>query len=177
MKRHPNHIVLSGMLAVAVAFGVALPLGFWLRPRYPAMTDEVLGTVVAVVLVGIAAVVMFLLVGPLPLTQKDDSDPARRPDPDMDPNKPWSSDGSGCHTGYETSLADFRRLVSDPSSQPVIAPLLKDWFGCEIAGQGAQTAIRSQDGQVVGIGVLHTRIQLDRSRQRSIYQVAMDLWR
>jgi hypothetical protein len=100
-----------------------------------------------------------------------------RPDPDMDSNREWSSDGAGSRTGYEISFEDFRRLISDPSSKPVIAPLLRDWYQLEIAGQGPETVVRSEDGQVVGLRVLHNRIQIDRSKQRTIYDRAMDLWR
>ncbi|SPE34679.1 hypothetical protein SBA3_2160010 [Candidatus Sulfopaludibacter sp. SbA3] len=43
------------MLAVAIAFAIAIPLGFWLRPRPSALPDTALGVVVVVVLLGIAA--------------------------------------------------------------------------------------------------------------------------
>jgi hypothetical protein len=175
MKFHKT--LLSGMLAVALAFGIALPLGFWLRPHFSAAGDEVFGALLAVVLVGIAVGVMRLLAGPLWPAKKLEIEPARRPDPDADPNKDWSSDGSGCRTGYEISFEDFRRLVSESSSQPVVAPLLMAWFRCEIAGQGSETVLRSVDGQPLGIRNLHNRIQVDPSKQRDIYGVAMDLWR
>lgn len=53
--------VFTGMLAVAIAFGVAIPLGFWLRARYPAIPDRAFGQIVAIILFGIAAGVMRFL--------------------------------------------------------------------------------------------------------------------
>jgi hypothetical protein len=80
-------------------------------------------------------------------------------------------------SGYEITFEDFRSLVSEPSSQPVVALLLKDWYGYEIDGQGRGTVVRSPDGQAVPLRLLHSRIQLDPAKQRSIYGRAMDLWR
>jgi len=94
-----------------------------------------------------------------------DSEPGRRPDPDIPP------------TGYEVSFEDFRRLVSDPYCQPVIAPLLREWYGYEITGQGQETVIRSADGRGVGLRHLHNLIQIDPPKQRTVYNRAMDLWR
>jgi hypothetical protein len=53
--------LLAGMLAIAIAFGFTIPLGFWLRPRYPAMPDQVFSAILVIILFGIAAGVMRLL--------------------------------------------------------------------------------------------------------------------
>lgn len=169
--------LLAGMLAVALAFSVVIPLGFWLRPRYSFVSEQILGTILALVLVGISAGVMRLIGGPLWPKKKRESGPLRYPDPDMDPTKEWSSNGAGCRTGYEISFHDFRRLISDPESQLVIGPLLTEWYRYEIVGQGPETVVRSAEGQVVGLRVLHNLIQIDRLKQRTIYDRAMDLWR
>jgi hypothetical protein len=58
-----------------------------------------------------------------------------------------------------------------------ISPLLMDWFRYEIAGQGLETVLRSEDGHPVGLRNLHNRIQIDPPKQRSIYGLATDLWR
>jgi hypothetical protein len=84
---------------------------------------------------------------------------------------------TGRRKGYELTYDDFCRLVSEPYSQPVIAPLLSDWYGYEIAGQGPETLVRSEHGHVVDLRGLHNRIQIDPAKQYAIYQRAMDLWR
>jgi hypothetical protein len=152
------------MFAVALAFGIAVPLGFWLRPHYPAIPERVFGAIVAVVLAGIALGAMRLLVGPLWPVRGQVTDLVERPHPDI-------------RTGYEMTFEDFRRLVYEPSSQPVIAPLLKEWFGYDICGQGPVTVVRSQGGSVIALRVLHAEIQRDPPRQYTVYQRAMDLWR
>jgi hypothetical protein len=149
-------VVFAGMLAVAIAFGVALPFGFWAHARFPAMQDAVLGTMVAVILVGVAAGMMWLLA------------------------RPWRLDGGkleGRRTGYELTYEKFFRLVSDPYSQPVIAPLLKDWYRYAIAGEGSTTVVLSEHDIVVALHGLHNQIQNDPQKQYTIYQRAMDLWR
>ena len=74
----PQHkILLAGMLPVALAFGIAIPLGFWIRPRYSVVGDQIFGAMLAVTLVGIAAGAMRLLVGPLWPAKKGEIGPAR----------------------------------------------------------------------------------------------------
>jgi len=144
------------MLAVASAFGVALPFGFWAQAHFRTIPDGVLGTMVAVILVVIAAGVMRLLVGPWRLDRRK---------------------LEGRRTGYELTYEEFSRLVSESYSQPVIAPLLKDCYRYEIAGEGSKTVVRSERGDVVRLRGLDDRIQIDPSKQYTIYQRAMDLWR
>ena len=98
MKGHQYKTLLSGLLAVAVAFGIALPLGYWLRP-YAAVSDVVFGAMLAVVLVGIACGVMRLLAGPLWQAKKIETSPNRFPDLDLEPDATGSA--AGRRTGYE----------------------------------------------------------------------------
>ena len=160
-------ILFAGMFSTALAFAIAIPLGLWLRPRWPAVSDDVFGILLAIVLVGIALGMMRLLAGPLWPARKVATGVLVRPDPDFDIPR----------TGYELSLEDFRRLISDPESQPTVAALLRDWYRYEVSGEGSATAIRSAEGHVVGVKPLHTQIQMDPAKQRSIYGVAMDFWR
>ncbi len=153
----------AGMLAVTLAFGIAVPLGFWLHPRYPAVPDRIFGGAVAAVLAGIAVGLMRLFVGPLWPPGGIEDSPLRRPDPDN-------------RTGYEMTFDDFRRLVSEPLSQSVIAPVLKEW-GYDIVGKGPMAVVRTQAGSVIALRVLHSEIQVDASKQYTVYQRAMDLWR
>lgn len=156
--------LLAGMLAVALAFGIAIPLGFWLRPRFSAIPDRAFGTMVAIVLVAIAAGAIKALRVPFwPARRRWRAD-GRRPDPDT-------------KTGYEVIFEDFRRLVSEPYSQPAIGALLREWYGYRIDGQGPGTVVRSADGKTVPLRPLHSRIQLDPPKERSLYGRMMDLWR
>jgi hypothetical protein len=50
------------MAAVAVAFGIAIPLGYWVNARYPGIPDRILGTAVAAILVIVAFVSLRLMV-------------------------------------------------------------------------------------------------------------------
>lgn len=95
-------------------------------------------------------------------------------------NSPWRLDGwklEGRRTGYELAYQEFFRLVSDPYSQPVIAPPLKDRYRYAIAGEGSTTMVLSEHDIVVGLRGLHNQIQDDPQKQDTIYQRAMDLWR
>src|ERR1039457_3711522 len=98
--RHQHKILLAGNAGCCLR----------VRHRYTAGLLEGIRSsaqMLAVTLVGIAAGVMRLLVRPLLSAKKGEIGPARRPDPYADPNNDWSSDGSGCRTGYEISFEDF----------------------------------------------------------------------
>jgi hypothetical protein len=158
-------LCLAGMLAVAVAFGLAVPLGFWLRAQYRTVPDGVIAAIVVITLVAVAACTMALLTRALSRPHKRISSDGIRPDPDYVPAHP---------TGYEMTFHDFKRLLSERQSQPTVASLLKEWYGYEIAGQ---TIVRSPDGREVSLPALHDRIQGDPAKQYTIYQEAMNFWR
>jgi hypothetical protein len=80
-------------------------------------------------------------------------------------------------SGYEVSFHDFARLVSEAFSQPTIAPLLQEWFGYEIVGQGHVAVVHAPGGEAVDLRALHALIQSDPEKQYTLYQHAMDLWR
>ena len=80
-------------------------------------------------------------------------------------------------TGYEMTFDDFRMLVSEPASQPNVAPLFKQWFGYDVCGLGGQTVIYSPSGATVPLSEFHGRIQGDQVMQYTFYQRAMDIWR
>jgi len=81
------------------------------------------------------------------------------------------------YTGYEIKFADFQQLLSDDAYRPSIAPLLHQWFGYDVERSGDTVRIRSRDGEEVDALSLHQRIQSDDSKQYSLYQAAMSLWR
>ncbi len=78
--------------------------------------------------------------------------------------------------GYEVTLADFARLVSDPYCQPSTAALLQRWYGLDIVGTKDEAWVRGADGPV-DLAALHADIQVDADKQQSLYNTAMSLWR
>ena len=97
---------LVGIAAVSVAFIVAIPLGFELRERYPASSDNQIAVVVVTALLVVSVGLMRLLNGPF--------------------TRPST-------TGYEVTFNDFERLMSEPSTQPKITALLRAWYGDEVS--------------------------------------------
>lgn len=80
-------------------------------------------------------------------------------------------------TGYELSLVDFRRLLSDAGDRQHVAPLLQRWFGYGVEPREKGFAIRQEDGAEVEAERVHERIQANREWQYDLYQTAMTLWR
>jgi len=80
-------------------------------------------------------------------------------------------------TGYEITFSDFHQLLSDPGYRNSIAPLLREWFGCELEPLGDAVRILAGDGNEVDELQLHRRIQGDSAKQSALYRAAMSLWR
>jgi hypothetical protein len=80
-------------------------------------------------------------------------------------------------TGRELSYPDFLRLVREADGRRAVAPLLREWFGCRVTGNGETTQIVDAKRLAVDMLSLHLRIQEDESKQRCLYQIAMTLWR
>lgn len=80
-------------------------------------------------------------------------------------------------TGYELTFADFHQLISYAGYRSAIAPLLREWFGCELEARGDSVGIRTRDGGDVDELTLHRKIQGDESKQSALYRAAMTLWR
>ncbi|MEO8025404.1 MAG: hypothetical protein ABI823_02965 [Bryobacteraceae bacterium] len=78
-------------------------------------------------------------------------------------------------TGYEITFDDFLRLCLDHTSET--APLLRKWFGYEIAPSATGALLHDAGGVVVRPEAVHERIQADPERQNRIYNLAMTLWR
>jgi hypothetical protein len=54
-------LVLAGMVAVATAFAVVLGLGSWIRPKASDISDDLFGTIAAVAIAVLSALVMYLI--------------------------------------------------------------------------------------------------------------------
>lgn len=80
-------------------------------------------------------------------------------------------------TRYEITFADFQRLLSDADYRPSVAPLLLQWFGCEVKAVGDAIRVRWHDGREVDPLSLHLCIQGDDEKQSALYRAAMTLWR
>jgi hypothetical protein len=81
------------------------------------------------------------------------------------------------YRGYEITFADFQRLLSDSADRPSVAPLLRQWFGYELDVSAGAVRILSRDGEEIDPLSLHRSIQDDSSKQYTLYQTAMTLWR
>ena len=79
--------------------------------------------------------------------------------------------------GYEISEPDFRQIIAYGPWQDIARPLLRQWFGYEIDGQGEAAKVRSATGDDIDLGDLHRRIQTDPQVRYDIYQRAMNVWR
>jgi hypothetical protein len=122
---------------VGVAFFVAIAVGFWIHRDWPGTADGVLVGWVLSMIVGPPTLVAWLITRVR--------------------STPVSS-------GYALTFHDFRRLVTEPSSQPLVAPLIREWFGIGLSAS-------------LDLTELHRQIQSDPAKQYAIYQRAMDLWR
>jgi hypothetical protein len=80
------------------------------------------------------------------------------------------------NTGYRVTLEDFRQLLFYPPHREVIAPLIRDWFRCEVRPSGEFATICDADGKPVTIASIHAAIQADPERQGRLYREAMTLW-
>jgi hypothetical protein len=164
-SRYKN--LIFAIVSVATGFAVALPLGFWLRSRFADLSDDVFGFLMALLLLGIVALTMFALTR------------TRRPSATikvMTPTNITPAD-SAWVGGYGLNFHDFFRLLSENEAQAKLTKWLEAWFGYQISRQGVETLIHTADGRLVELRALHTRIQADPEKQRSIYGLAMDLWR
>lgn len=80
-------------------------------------------------------------------------------------------------SGYELSPEDFLALLSDSLWRPAVAPLLREWYRCEIVERGSSIVLVDADGLEHTPNELHATIQANRDQQFLLYQRAMTLWR
>lgn len=80
-------------------------------------------------------------------------------------------------TGYQLSFHEFRRLISEPETQPGMAAMLKEWFQYELCGLKDAATVRSEQEGNVDLAAVHRLIQSDSARQYRLYQFAMSYWR
>lgn len=79
-------------------------------------------------------------------------------------------------TGYEVTFSDFVSLVTDEHYRPTILPLLRAWFGVELAEEVNEVRFRDADGDLYAALDVHARVQADPALQQTLYRHAMTLW-
>jgi hypothetical protein len=80
-------------------------------------------------------------------------------------------------TGYEISFEEFKSLLSYPYYRPSVAPVIAEWFDCEVVTLENGFVLRDSNGAEMDSLTVHERIQGDSERQGRIYRIAMTLWR
>jgi len=78
---------------------------------------------------------------------------------------------------WEVTFRDFRYLIEYLPYRITIAPLLEEWFGYSVAGEGSDTVVLNDRAEAIDSLWLHLRIQDDGSKQYALYQTAQNLWR
>jgi len=80
-------------------------------------------------------------------------------------------------TGYAITYADFVQLLSYGPYRPKVAPEMRRLVGCAIDDRDGRAVLVLPDGSLMPDEVAHLAIQGDSSKQRTLYGVAMGLWR
>jgi hypothetical protein len=80
-------------------------------------------------------------------------------------------------TGYEISFEEFKSLLSDPEWRKMVAPLVTEWFGCQVVVKDRGFWLKGLDGRELDPLAMHEQVQADPEKQGRIYRTAMTLWR
>jgi hypothetical protein len=78
---------------------------------------------------------------------------------------------------WDLTYKDFRQLVEDRVYRAEIEPLLGEWFGYRLIGDGPGTIIADHENKPIEPLWLHGQIQREPDKQYKLYQTAMSLWR
>jgi len=80
-------------------------------------------------------------------------------------------------TGWEVTFADFCRLIDDNYNSQVTHPRIAQLLDCIIVPMEGRFVLRQQTGTLLPLEAAHFLIQSDPDKQRSLYDLAMDVWR
>lgn len=80
-------------------------------------------------------------------------------------------------TGWSVSFSSFAQLLDDSAYRERIAPMIEEWFNCEVQVTGDGVRLKKKDGAFLVREHVHEAIQADGKKQHQLYQAAMDLWR
>jgi hypothetical protein len=82
------------------------------------------------------------------------------------------------NTGYEITYLDFLRLVEDKKNNKEIITTIEKKFNCKLIElENLKTAFLSKENEFIPFEFIHIAIQKDKKTQKSIYQLAMSIWR
>lgn len=80
-------------------------------------------------------------------------------------------------TEWDLTYNDFRQLLRYRPYRCEISPLLDEWFGYQLCGDGPDTLVLNPKNEAIDPLWLHLKIQSDADKQYRLYQTAMSLWR
>lgn len=80
-------------------------------------------------------------------------------------------------SGYALTYRDFRQLTEPGTDRAAVQALLNELYGVTIGEIYGQTVMIGRDGVPIDPLWLHLDIQNNESRQQTLYQLAMNLWR
>ena len=80
-------------------------------------------------------------------------------------------------TGWEVTFADFCGLVDDKYNSQVTHPRIAKLLDCSIVPMEGRFVLKQKTGTLLPLEVAHFLIQSDPVMQRSLYDLAMDVWR
>ena len=75
--------------------------------------------------------------------------------------------------GWETTEDEFQGLLDDLQWRAVVAPVLREWFDCDVVGPKGAPELRTAAGERLSASDLHRRIQADPERRYALYQRKM----
>ena len=76
---------------------------------------------------------------------------------------------------WDLTCRDFQQLVQYKPDLTFVAPLLDDWFGYRLVGDGPDTLILNTSAEAIDPLWLHLKIQDDADKQGRLYSLAMAL--
>lgn len=79
-------------------------------------------------------------------------------------------------TGEYLTYDDFIQLLTYPPYKRVVAPLIAEWFDCQVLVDHGRLRLRKKDGTDLVPQFIHDAIQEDPRKRQKIYRYAMSLW-
>ena len=78
---------------------------------------------------------------------------------------------------YSITFSDFKQLLSREPYFTKVDPVVKEFLKCSIERTETGVKLIEEDGSLIPLEVAHLEIQFNPNFQRSIYNIAMSLWR
>ena len=82
------------------------------------------------------------------------------------------------NTGYEITFRDFLRLIKDKKNNKEINTLIEKRLKYSVTElDDMKTAFINKENELIPYEFLHLSIQNDKKTQKTLYQIAMSIWR